>query len=211
MKRKNKIMLAVGMFIAFVFWTILVQTVDVRPIGPEGTSIGFSTFNSRIHKLLGVHMCLYTITDWLGLVPVAFVFGFGMFGLAQWIKRKHILHVDRTILGMGIVYILTMAGYLLFEEVVINYRPVLIGGYLEASYPSSTTLLVLSVMPTAALELSGRMQNKKGRAWIVGLILVFSACMVLGRLLSGVHWCSDIVGAFLLSAGLVSFYWCFSK
>ena len=89
---------------------------------------------------------------------------------------------------------------------VINYRPVLIEGYLEASYPSSTTLLVLCMMPTAKMQLDGRIKNPAVRK-IVGLaIVVFTVFMVVGRLVSGVHWITDIAGGVLLSAGLVMLY-----
>ena len=73
-------------------------------------------------------MWLYTVTDWLGLVPIAFCLGFAIFGLAQWIKRKSLLKVDLSILALGGFYLLVMATYVLFEYVVINYRPVLIYG-----------------------------------------------------------------------------------
>lgn len=108
----------------------------------------------------GVHFELYNITDWLGLVPLFVCMGFGILGLVQWIKRKSICKVDHDILILGGFYIITIAAYLLFESVVINYRPVLIGGILEASYPSSTTMLVMCVMPTAIMQLKSRIKNK---------------------------------------------------
>lgn len=186
------------MLTSFALWTLLISAIDVQAIGPRGSAVGFATVNGFIHRLFGVHMTLYVITDWLGLVPVAVGFGFAIAGLVQWIKRKNILKVDKRILVLGGFYILTLFAYLLFEEVVINYRPVLIGGYLEASYPSSTTLLVLCVMPTAAMFSKNKI--------IKGVIYGFMAFMVIGRLVSGVHWFTDIMGGILLSAGLVYLY-----
>jgi undecaprenyl-diphosphatase len=116
------------------------------------------------------------------------------------------LKVDKRILVLGVFYILTLIAYLFFEDVVINYRPVLIEGVLEASYPSSTTLLTMCVMPTAALQLRSRIQNPGLRTALIAAIWLFTALMVLGRLICGVHWFSDIVGGALLSAGLVSLY-----
>ena len=101
-------------------------------------------------------MGIYTITDWLGLVPIAVCIGFGMLGLMQWIRRKSITKVDRDILLLGGYYILVILGYLIFEMIPINYRPILIEGAMEASYPSSTTLLVLSVMPTLLFQINRR-------------------------------------------------------
>ena len=208
MKKENRKNLWVSLILlaAFALWTLLIRYVDVQPIGPRDSSVGFATINSFFHRLTGVHMTLYVITDWLGLVPVAFGFGFAVLGLVQWIKRKNILKVDFSILILGAFYILVLAAYLFFEEVVINYRPVLIMDFLEASYPSSTTLLVLCVMPTAIMQLNARIKNVTLRRCVTWMITVFIAFMVIGRLLSGVHWLTDIVGGIFLSTGLVMLY-----
>jgi undecaprenyl-diphosphatase len=180
--------------------------IDVKSIGPRDSAVGFAALNAFFHELTGVHMSLYVITDWLGLVPVGVGLGFAILGLIQWIKRKHILKVDYSILVLGGFYIAVMAAYVLFEELVINYRPILINGFLEASYPSSTTLLVLCVMPTAVMQLNTRIENGILRKFAAGAISAFMVFMVVGRLVSGVHWFSDIVGGALLSAGLVKLY-----
>lgn len=203
---KRKIGIALGLLAAFALWTLAVKTVDVQSIGPGGSVVGFATVNGWFHSLTGVHMTLYTITDWLGLVPVAFGFGFAILGLVQWIRRRSICLVDRSILVLGIFYIVTLAAYLLFEEWVINYRPVLIQGFLEASYPSSTTLLVLCGMPTAQFQLHRRIQNPILRRIACTSITAFVVFMVVGRLLSGVHWLTDILGGILLASGLVMLY-----
>ena len=204
--KKKKFCIALGLLGAFALWTIAISLIDVQAIGPQGSTVGFATLNSMVHKLTGVHMQLYTITDWPGLVSVAFGFGFALLGLAQWIKRKNILKVDRSILILGAFYIVTLAAYLFFESYVINYRPVLIAGYLEASYPSSTTLLVLCVMPTTGMQLQGRIKSHALRKAVTVAITAFIVFMVAGRLVSGVHWLTDIIGGILLSAGLVMIY-----
>ena len=191
---------------AFVLWTTAVSLVDVQAIGPEGSEVGFAGVNRFVHELTGVNMTLYNITDWLGLVPVAVCFGFGLLGLCQLIKRRSLKKVDYSIFVLGGFYIAVMAVYILFEYVVINYRPVLIEGFLEASYPSSTTLLVMCVMPTAALQLRGRIKNAILKKSVLFLICAFTVFMVAGRIVSGVHWISDIIGGALLSAGLVMIY-----
>ena len=189
-----------------MLWTAAVCLVDVEKIGPRETAVGFAAINRLAHELTGVHMSLYAVTDWLGLVPLAFAAGFALLGLSQWIGRKHLLRVDRSLLCLGGFYIAVAAAYLFFETVIVNYRPVLIDGRLEASYPSSTTVLTLCVMPTAILQLNARIASRRLRRCAAAAIAVFSAFMVIGRLVSGVHWLTDIVGGVLLSGGLVTLY-----
>ena len=213
MEKKNRKLfwVGVGLLAVFVLWTVLVHFVDVRAIGPEGSSVGFAALNGFVHELTGVNWFLYTITDWLGIVPIAVALVFAILGLVQLIKRKSLWKVDHSILALGVLYIVVMAAYVFFEIVIINYRPTLIDGYLEASYPSSTTMLVMCVMPTAAMQLNARIKNTVLRRFAVIAIVVFTAFMVIGRLLSGVHWITDIIGGALLSAGLVTMYDVFGK
>ena len=208
MKKENQrnFCIATCMLLAFLLWSVAIQFVDVEAIGPQKSSVGFATINQFVHNLTGVHMSLYTITDWLGLVPLVFVIGFALLGLVQWIKRKHLLKVDYNILILGGLYIVVMAVYVLFEMFVVNYRPVLINGYLEASYPSSTTMLVMCVMPTAIMQFNARIKNNVLKRFVASAIIAFIVFMVIGRLVSGVHWFTDIIGGALLSTGLVLMY-----
>ena len=196
---KRKFGIALGFLAAFLLWTVAVKWIDVQAIGPEGSAVGFAALNGFVHDRIGVHMGLYTLTDWLSVVPLGLVAGFGLQGLAQWIQRKSLGQVDRDLLILGGFYAGVMAVFLLFEVVVINYRPVLIEGVLEASYPSSTTMLCMCVLPTAAMRL-------RSRRWLAGILMDFTIFMVAARLISGVHWLTDIIGGGLLSASLVILY-----
>ena len=208
MKRQSRIYFctALGLLGAFILWTIAIKWIDVQAIGAQGSRVGFAALNRSIHNVTGVHMSLYTITDWLSLVPLGFVLGFAILGLVQWIKRKNLFAVDRSILVLGGFYVVVMAVYVFFELYAVNYRPVLIEGVLEASYPSSTTMLVMCVMPTAMMQLYARIKNPALRRCVMFLLAAFTAFMVIARLVSGVHWFTDIVGGALLSAGLVMMY-----
>lgn len=206
MKKTRIVSTGCGFLAAFLLWTTAVCLVDVQAIGPKGSEVGFAGLNGWFHALTGVHMTLYTITDWMGLIPLAVAMGFGLLGLVQWIKRKSLRKVDGSILLLGGFYLAVLAVFLLFEAFVVNYRPVLIEGVLEASYPSSTTLLTLCVMPAAMLQWKERIKDKRVRTWILGVSAGFTLFMVGGRLVSGVHWLTDIVGGVLLSAGLVLLY-----
>lgn len=213
MKKWNQRSFYIGasFLILFVIWTVALYFVDVRDVGPMESSVGFAMLNKLVHNVTGIHMSLYTITDWLGLVPICVIMGFGILGLIQWIKRKCLLKVDYSILTLGVFYIVVLVIYIFFEMFIVNYRPILINGSLEASYPSSTTMLVMCVMPTTIMQFNARIKNGTFK-WCLNLIItMFIAFMVIGRFVSGVHWFSDIIGGVLLSGGLVMIYYSFSN
>ena len=208
MKKSEKKNLLIGsIFLAmFAVWTALIQSVDVQPLGQNGTSIGFATFNCWFHRLTNVNMTIYTITDWMGLVPVVICLIFAGIGLVQLIKRRSLFRVDADIMILGVYFVIVFLAYAIFEMIPINYRPILIEGIMEASYPSSTTLLVLSVMPVLIEQIQRRLSGIGVKRIITIAAIAFSVFMVTGRLISGVHWFTDIVGGELLSVGLFKLY-----
>ncbi len=206
---KERKLFSVGLILIaeFVFWTILILTIDVQPVGANGTDVGFSTLNCLFHKLTGVHLSIYYITDWLGLVPIFCCMIYGTVGFVQLIKRKSLFKVDYDIIALGVYYVIVIFGYLIFEMISINYRPILIDGIMETSYPSSTTLLVLSVMPTVIFQIDRRIKNRVVRRIITSSTILFSLFMLIGRTIAGVHWLTDIIGSVFLSAGLFLIYY----
>ena len=202
---KRDLTAGITLIVVFVIWTLLILHVDVQPVGVNKTNIGFAALNVWFHRLTGVHMGLYTVTDWLGLVPILICFCFGALGAVQLVKRKSLLRVDADIIMLGVYYVLIIFLYLLFEMIPLNYRPVLIDGMLEPSYPSSTGLLVLSVMPTLEFQ-TGRSAGRTVRTIASVFSAAFSLFMVAGRAVSGVHWFSDIIGSVLLSTGMFMLY-----
>lgn len=204
MRKKKKI--GIGLLAGFLLWTWAVCVVDVQPIGPLGSAVGLARMNGAVRDLVGVRMGLYNLTDRLSLIPLGLVGCFGFWGLAQWIRRKSLARVDRSLLSLGGFYLAVLACYGLFEVWTVNYRPVLIDGLLEGSYPSSTTMLSLCVMPTAWWQLRDRIRTPLLRRGLGCLTACFTAFLVVGRVLSGVHWLSDIIGGMLLSGGLLGIY-----
>lgn len=205
-KQKALISLSTVFIILFIIWTVLVKFVDTAPIGPLKSSVGFSHLNECVHNLIGVNMTLYNVTDWLGILPLLIASGFAVLGLTQLIARKRLFKVDKSILLLGVFYCLVIFVFFFFEKVVINYRPVLIDGILEGSYPSSTTLLFTTVMPTAIFELSVRIKKGKTRVFILSALAIITAFSVVGRIIAGVHWITDIIGGLFISAGLDLIY-----
>ena len=200
---RKKVGIALGLFLAFLLWTAAVCWVDVQAIGPQGSAVGLATFNRAVHAWTGVNFVLYTVTDWLGVLPLGICVGFGAFGLVQWIRRKSIRNVDCDLLVLGGFWMMVLLAYLFFEFVPVNFRPVLIDGALEVSYPSSTTVLALCVVPMAGRFLRGRMRSRVRYRSMIAAAWTFSSFLVIGRIFSGVHWMSDIIGGILLSAMLM--------
>lgn len=187
----------------FIIWTGILCTIDIGDIGPMKSQVGLSHLNGIVHSFIGFNVYLYTLTDVLSLIPFLAVAFFAGLGLYQWAIRKAIMRVDHDIILLGAYLTLVLLIYIFFEVNVINYRPVLIEGKLEASYPSSTTMLVTSILPPVSILINKRVNNSAWKKKVTIISIVFIIFMVLARILSGVHWISDIIGGLLLSISLV--------
>lgn len=205
-KKKKNFFISVFLILLAVVFTILVKGVDIKTIGVNGTKIGFATLNQFVFETTGVNMIWYHITDWLGLIPVFMAIVYTFIGLIQLIKRKNIFKVDKEIILLGIFYIIVIAIYIFFEKVIINYRPILMDGFLEASYPSSHTVMTICICGSSIL-INKKLFNNKVTKVINFLSVVILIITVVGRLISGVHWFTDIIGGILISSSLLmTFY-----
>lgn len=206
-KIQNNFGVTVGLLVLSILYTVAIMFIDVRPIGPKGSVVGFAKVNQYFHTLLGTNILLYNITDWLSIPILFIILGFAMAGFVQLIKRKSLLRVDSSILILGGFYVLVFLVYLFFEFFVVNFRPVLIQGILEASYPSSTTMLMMCIIPTAIMQFQRLILVKRLRNLVNSFCGIYASFMIIGRVLSGVHWITDIVGGILFSTTLVMLYY----
>ena len=207
MKHRRLITAGTGGLLTIVL-IALVRLVDVAPIGTTGTSIGLSKLNQFVFDLFGVNMLWYHITDWLGIAAILTAFAFAVTGLVQMIKRRSLLKVDREILSLGGLYIVVIGLYILFENVIINYRPIIMpdNTHPEASFPSSHTMIVCVIMGSAAMLISRYFKNITLRNILRALCFVIIGVTVIGRLIAGVHWFTDILGGILISVTLLALY-----
>lgn len=202
MKNKKNILICVLLVLISIIYTLLVKYVDTSTIGPNGSVVGFSSLNSFVFNLTGNNMTLYKITEILGIIPILIALMYAVIGLIQVIDRKS-LKVDKELIALGILYIIVILIYVFFEKFIINYRPVIIDGVLEASYPSSHTLLSICICGSALLINKYLFNNKKIYKYINIISIISMVLIVLGRLLSGVHWASDIIGSIIISITLL--------
>lgn len=205
---KKKI-IVVGLFLVTIIYTILVKYVDVATIGPKMSKVGFATTNGFVRDVVGSNNFWYSVTKYLGIIPFLIVAFYGIQGLLQLIKYKKISKVDKRLFFLAGLYVILGITYIFFEKVIINYRPILMDGELEASYPSSHTMLAVTICLSSLLTCKYYVKNKSmlKSFQISTIILMF--LLVGGRILAGVHWISDIIGGILVSLTLVSIYYSF--
>lgn len=197
-------------FVLFLIFTVFVKVFDVAVIGPLGSSVGLSLINKKIFELFGENKAWETLTEIIGFAAIAIAFGFCVLGVYQLIKRRSLFKVDHSILLLGAFYVLVAIVYVLFEIVVINYRPILVDGALEGSYPSSHTILVVCITASAMTAIGDIFKDKKTLVLVSNVILsLMLALTVAGRLLSGVHWFTDIIGGVMISTALTTLYGAF--
>lgn len=204
---KRNFMVTGGLLLSFIIYTLLIKFVDVQAIGPEGSKVGFATLNQWEHNLLGVHMLWYNITKYSGAIVILVALGFAGLGGWQLFKRKDLFKVDKDLIILGMFYVLVGFAYVFFELCIVNYRPVMIGGELEASYPSSHSMLAICIMGSAILQIDRRIKDETVKKGLTIVCLVIMGITIIGRLISGVHWLTDILGGILLGCTLTMFYY----
>lgn len=182
---------------------VLIKLVDVAPIGPCGSAIGLSSLNGALKNALGESALLDKLTDLLMLLAIAAVAVFAVIGVIQLFKRKSLWRIDAEILCLGGAMVLLAFLYAFFEVVVVNYRPVLDEGELAASFPSSHTLLALSVFLCLIFILGSYLKKPSLLLALKIAAGALAGISVVGRLLSGVHWFTDILGGVLIGFAVV--------
>lgn len=206
MKRKYFLISAM-LFAAFVIFTVLVKTVDVKPIGPENSEVGFATINGAVANVLGYNDFFYNLSEVLGYLAIGTMLFFGLFGVMQLFIKKGISKVDKDLFVLLGLYVLCLAIYLVFEKVVINYRPVILDEGLEASYPSSHTMLAVAFICAAISQFSARLKNPGTRKIVLIACAVDGIGVIICRVLAGVHWITDIIGAILIAGACFFLYY----
>ena len=204
--RKASFAQPVIMLTVFLLFTLLVAMVDYKPIGPRGSEVGLAAVNGFLHSHFGYNDLFYVLSKLLGyicfLIPVI---NAGV-AVRDICRKKSLFKIGPDVLSAFVVYVLMAFFYVLFNTVVLNSRPVLMDGQLEASYPSSHTLLGVTLCLTAALQLNFRDRNLERKVRNQRILIALGVLVVVTRFFSGVHWFTDIVGGVLLGLTMTALY-----
>ena len=205
-KNTTNIAATIILFVCFILFTIAVCKVDVAAIGPQGSSVGFAKLNGAIAKLFPFNNTFYKLTNYLGYFALLICVFFAAMGVLEFLKKKSLRKVDPKLIILGIFYVAVILFYVMFIKVVVNYRPVLEDGALESSYPSSHTMLAICVFLSTAIQISLGKGSEGFKKAIKVVMALLTIIMVVGRIVSGVHWITDIIGGIILSAALLCMY-----
>ena len=211
MRKKSLIQFVAVTLIAVVF-TVLVKIVDVGFVSSTGSLVGFSSVNIPFSQKFGFNPIFYKVSEVLGYLIFLVIAVFAFIGCYQLIKRKSLMKVDKDLYALAITYVFTFALYIFFDKfLVINLRPIIMAGesIAEPSFPSSHTLLAVSVLGTAISE-CGKIRKKSFRVSLVIVLAILMGATVLSRLFSGVHWVTDIIAGILWGEVMMTLYQLFS-
>jgi undecaprenyl-diphosphatase len=205
-KTKKYLFAMVSWTIVFIIYTLAVKFFMVAQVGPKGTSVGFGKLNKAIHQAIGTNMIWDNITDVFVIIAIVLAITVAVVGIIQAIARKSAKKIDKDILWTIIYYFLIIGMYFIFEQIPINYRPIITEGTLEYSYPSSHIMVLLCISFTLMYQVCSRVKNSFVKNCIKVIIIIFLFLSVVGRILSGVHWITDIIGSILISIVLSLLY-----
>ena len=201
--KKRSVIISIILITLCVLYTIVVKEVNVSAIGPNESKVGLSCINDFFHDFIGVNKGFYTITNFMDIVLLLIPAIYGLIGLIELIKRKSLKKVDRELYILAIFYIVVVATYLAFEHITINYRPVLINGELDLSYPSSHTLAAICICGSSIIINFKLFKDKGIFKYITLLSTISMFIIIVGRLISGYHWFTDIIGGILIASTLL--------
>ena len=209
MNKRLKIILGEVCLLLTLILIVMLLTVDVEPIGPQGTSIGFSHLNGGVFNLLGESGFFRFVTKILGVVAILVVAAFAALGVMELIQRKSLQKIDSEFYALAGLYSAMGIVYIFFDKIVaVNYRPIIEEGAAmpEASFPSTHTLLACVVFGSAILVLGRFIKDSRIRMIASAVLGFLMLLTVVGRLLAGVHWFTDILGGILISGVLLSVF-----
>lgn len=185
-------------FLGLFLLLIILLQFDKNIITISGKEVGLSHINDLIdyksNKKLDIISDILLYTSFI--VAIAGV----VIGLYQLITRKSLFKVDSFIIIFGIFLVAAVILWILFDYVIkINYRPL---NPNEGSFPSTHVLLTVFLTNVGGLMLAKYCKNTTLIIVAYVVSLLFIILVVLFRILSGMHYITDVFGGLFLGFSL---------
>lgn len=208
MTRKTYYILAVISFALFLILTVLLLKVDVTSGGIYGSNIGLSVINIPFRDAVGSNKLFYNISKVAGIVGLAACVFVCLMMALRVLRKKSLKVLRRRDIALLALYFETAVFYVIFDKIVINYRPMLKWGETEpeSSFPSTHALMAVVIFTSLSYVAADYIKNKLTLKIVQGLCVFFALTIIFGRALSGVHWLTDIFGGIIFGVGLVCTY-----
>lgn len=207
-KKKTCITMACLFMGLYIVLLVMLYSVDVTFEGVNGSRIGLSGINIPIRDAIGTNMIFYNISKYVGALGIALVGVLAVWFLVRIIREKSLKALTRKEYELGVLYLLTCVLYVVFSKIVINYRPIIKWDEEgpESSFPSTHAMIAVVIFGSFCCIAGNYIKNEKLCKLIRILCVILAVLVIVGRMLSGVHWFTDIVGGVLVALSLVFAY-----
>ena len=190
---KSMLMVTVAFLVLSVVATAMVVLVDVQPIGQMGTTVGLASLNDAVWKALGANALCDKLSDVVLVLSLLLVVAFGVLGVVQLVQSKSLAKVDRTLWLLLALYVVMLVAYVGCDMVAVNYAPQLDAGQLKPSFPSSHVMCVVAVAVSSAIAVPHLFADERLSKIATVLAVALVVLVLVTRMASGAHWCSDIL------------------
>lgn len=193
MRRKSLDIIISILWLILLIFTILVSFVDVKIFNVTNTKIGLYSLN-KIFLVNSINSnYINIISNGIFLICLLVIILMLLLITFEYFKTKKI---NKNNLNFFIHFLIMVLIWIIFDKIlIINYRPILINGNIEGSYPSTHVMVSTFVLLFLSDQLKKIFKNDKIFYIIsIGLIIIQS----ISRILLTMHWFTDIIGGLLI-------------
>lgn len=193
MRRKSLDIIISILWLILLIFTILVSFVDVKIYNVTNTEIGLYSLN-KIFLVNSINSnYINIISNGIFLICLLVIILMLLLITFEYFKTKKI---NKNNLNFIIHFLIMVLIWIIFDKIlIINYRPILINGNIEGSYPSTHVMVSTFVLLFLSDKLKKIFKNDKIFYIIsIGLIIIQS----ISRILLTMHWFTDIIGGLLI-------------
>lgn len=193
----------IGGVLLFLFILLLILLMTVDRANNIYKQIGLFSFN-KLFLVDYSNEAWDEFSDVILYISLLFILGLAIYGFYQLSKKRSLFKVDKDIIFIGCGLAILAFVWLVFDKLIdVNYRPIAISGTAQTSFPSTHTMIAAFVLLAATRAILKRNGNE-----IKYQLLAYSGSSILillcslGRILSKMHWATDVLGGLFIGVGL---------